>query len=119
MSREVFETIVPWIRLGIIIVVTLVVFAALGFIPANIAKKKGYSFGGFWAFGFFFFLPALIVSLCINDKYAPQQYIQPPVSYQSNSTADELKKYSELHEQGAITDEEFAKIKEKLLNNHI
>ncbi len=99
--------------LGIIIVVTLVFFVALGFIPANIAKKKGYSFGLYWLFGFFLFFPALIVSLCIDDKNAPRQYFQPPASA---GTADELKKYSELHEQGVITDEEFAKIKKKLLD---
>jgi len=46
----------------------------LAFIPANIAGKKGYSYGGFWVFGFFLFLPALIVALCINTK---QPYGQP------------------------------------------
>lgn len=101
------------LNLPLLIVLLLLLYIGLGFIPANIAKKKGYSFGLFWLFGFFFFVPALIVSLCISDKNAPQQYFQPPVPV---STAEELKKYSELHEQGVITDEEFIKIKEKLLN---
>jgi hypothetical protein len=30
----------------------------LGFIPANIAKKKGYSFGWFYVFGVLFFIIA-------------------------------------------------------------
>ncbi len=49
----------------------------LAFIPATIARNKGYSYGGFWAFGFFFFIIALIVALCISDK-TYQQYYQPP-----------------------------------------
>jgi len=52
----------------------------LAFIPANIARKKGYSYGGFWALGFFFFLIGLIVALCLPDKTVPppyQQYQQP------------------------------------------
>lgn len=40
----------------------------LAFIPASVARKKGYSFGGFWAFGFFLFIPAIIVALCLEDK---------------------------------------------------
>lgn len=37
-------------------------------IPASIAKKKGYSAGGFYLFGFFFFVIALIVALVLKDK---------------------------------------------------
>jgi hypothetical protein len=40
----------------------------LGFIPANIAKKKGYSFGWFYVFGVLFFIVALIVALSMKDK---------------------------------------------------
>lgn len=52
----------------------------LAFIPATIARNKGYSYGGFWVFGFFLFLIALIVALCISDKNAqnyPPPYQQP------------------------------------------
>ena len=49
----------------ILFVVLLGLAIGLAFIPASIAKKKGYSKGGFWTFGFFAFLPALIVSLSI------------------------------------------------------
>ena len=56
----------------------------LAFIPAVIAQKKGYSYGGFWAFGSFLFVPALIVALVIEDKTQPRfqapypPYQQPP-----------------------------------------
>jgi predicted RNA-binding Zn-ribbon protein involved in translation (DUF1610 family) len=47
-----------------------VLVVGLAFIPAKIASDKGYSFGGFYAFGFFFFLPALIVAAVLEDKKA-------------------------------------------------
>lgn len=57
--------------------------AGLAFIPANIAKKKGYSYGGFWALGFFFFLIGLIVALCLDPKPGSEAYHQayPPPQY--------------------------------------
>lgn len=60
----------------------LLVAVGLAFIPASIAKRKGYSYGGFWVFGFFLFLIALIVALCLRDKYesAYQQNYYPPPS---------------------------------------
>ncbi|MGI6161250.1 MAG: hypothetical protein ACOYJD_04395 [Christensenellales bacterium] len=42
--------------------------AGLAFITANMASKKGYSKGGFWLLGFFLFIPALIVVLCLDDR---------------------------------------------------
>ena len=60
---------------GAIVVTYLIyfgVFIGLAFIPANLAKNKGYSYGGFYAFGLFFFLPALIVALVIEDKSVPR-----------------------------------------------
>lgn len=55
------------------IIIYLVLLIGLAFIPANIASKKGYSFGGFYAFGFFFFLPALIVAAILEDKVAASE----------------------------------------------
>ena len=56
--------------MGGLYIVYLLLLVGLAFIPASIASGKGYSFGGFYAFGFFFFLPALIVSLVLDDKNA-------------------------------------------------
>src|ERR671931_86123 len=52
---------------GIILVWFLVLFG-LAFIPATIASNKGYSGVGFYFFGLFFFLPALIVALLMKTK---------------------------------------------------
>ncbi len=49
----------------------------LAFIPATIARSKGYSYGGFWALGFFFFLVGLIVALCLDAKPGSEKYVQP------------------------------------------
>jgi len=45
--------------------VLLVVVLWIGFacIPASIASSKGRTFFGYWLFGLFFFLPALVVVL--------------------------------------------------------
>ena len=49
-------------------IVTLVVAIGLGFIPASIAGKKGYSKVGFYFYSLFMFLPALVHALVIPDK---------------------------------------------------
>lgn len=68
----------------IIVVISLGVAVGLAFIPAALARNKGYSYGAFWVFGFFLFLPALITVLCLQDKNAPAYYPpqQPYQNYQ-------------------------------------
>ncbi|MGI5919253.1 MAG: zinc-ribbon domain-containing protein [Christensenellales bacterium] len=68
---------------GIGVLVWLICLGAavgLAFIPATIAGKKGYSYGGFWVLGFFFFLIGLIVALCLDPKPGSEAYQQkyPP-----------------------------------------
>ena len=45
-----------------------VVNAGLALIPAAIAQSKGRSFFGYWVFGLFFFVIALVVALVISDE---------------------------------------------------
>lgn len=110
----------------------LAISVALGFIPATIARKKGYSQGLFWLFGFFLFLPALIVACCIEDKtkpkpptavYVAQPYVRPyappaapAAPSDSPSPVDELQHYKDLLDRGAISQEEYDAVKAKLLN---
>ena len=105
-----------------IYIVSLIIAAGLGFIPASIAKKKGYSFGLWWFYGWMLLIVAIIHVSLIPDKNAQQTpihsassipYCSPSVS--SQSAADELKKYKELKDQGVITEEEFQAKKEQLL----
>ncbi len=99
--------------------VLLFIFVFLAIIPAKIASKKGYSFGGFYILGIFFFLIALIVALCLNDKNSQLEIMQNTINSKMEhiSSADEIKKYSDLLAQGAITQEEFDNIKKQLINN--
>ena len=52
----------------LVVLVALLVAVAFAFIPARIAWHKHRSFGVWFAFGFFLFLPALIVALVISDR---------------------------------------------------
>ncbi len=69
-----------WIVVLIWIVI-LGINIGLAFVVANLARKKGYSYGGFWALSFFagFVIP-LIVVLVLDDRTVPpyQQYYRPP-----------------------------------------
>ena len=49
-------------------IISLVVAAGLGFIPASIASKKGRSFGLWWLYGFLLFIVALIHSLVMKER---------------------------------------------------
>lgn len=92
-------------------IITLSIAALLGLIPANIAKNKGYSFGLWWFYGWMLFIVAIIHVQFIPDK-------NNPVTTSSNvSNADELKKYSELKDQGVISEAEFQEKKNQLLNH--
>lgn len=107
----------------IYLIVPLVVAAGLGFIPASIAKNKGYSFWLWWFYGWMLFIVAIIHVSIIPDKNAQQSagsqmassipYCPPSDLWKS--AAEELKKYKELMDQGVITEEEFQAKKEQLL----
>lgn len=49
-------------------ILPLIIAAGLALIPANIAKKKGRSFGLWWFYGWMLFIVALIHSLLIKEK---------------------------------------------------
>ncbi|MFI3325246.1 MAG: SHOCT domain-containing protein [Clostridia bacterium] len=101
--------------------VSLAIAAGLAFIPANIAKSKGYSFGLWWFYGWMLFIVAIIHVSFIPDKNAQQTPINAasyipywPPSNTRQSAADELKKYKELKDIGVITEEEFQAKKDQL-----
>lgn len=98
-----------------ICIISLIIAAGLGLIPANLAQKKGYSFGLWWFYGWMLFIVAIIHVSLIPDKNAQQAPIHSAPSVSVQGVADELKKYKELKDQGVITEEEFQVKKEQLL----
>jgi hypothetical protein len=50
-----------------------------------------------------------------HEQYEQQQYAQAPPAPVEEDPTDQLAKYAKLHEQGVLTDEEFATAKAKIL----
>jgi uncharacterized membrane protein len=100
-----------------IMIGSLVIAAGLGFIPASIAKNKGYSFGLWWFYGWMLFIVALIHSLVLTDKKSIQMMgnYASDMSQLRPSNADEIKKYKDLRDMGVISQEEFDIKKNQLL----
>lgn len=94
--------------------VVLAIAAGLGLIPATIARNKGYSFGLWWFYGWMLFIVAIIHVTMIPDKNAPPA--PPPVRRSPPGVAEEIGRYKELLDGGAITREEFDAKKRQLLN---
>lgn len=88
--------------------VSIAVPVVFRIITMNIAVKKGYT-GKWFLFGFFCTLVGLIVACAIHPNG------EKPVKASMNS-ADAIKQYKELLDQGAITEEEYNKKKAELLN---
>ena len=81
----------------------------------GIIENKGYEEDWFW-WGFFFGPIAFIIALTkpdLNKIYMDSQFYD---EYQFTSSADEIKKYKDLLDSGAITQEEFDAKKKQLLD---
>lgn len=103
-------------------ILILIIAAGLAFIPASIAKNKGYDFWIWWFYGWMLWIIAIIHVALIRDKNAPQTTFiqQSPAPYYppttpSKSAADELIKYKELLDKGVITQQEFDARKKELV----
>lgn len=80
----------------------LLILFGLAFIPASMAGKKGYSFGGFYAFGFFFLLIAIIVAACLRDRN--ENVRNDEAAFESPTDSNYTPKYVPAY--GITTDEE-------------
>jgi hypothetical protein len=54
-----------WFALGII---GLIIWIAIAFWPARVARRKGHSFGGYFILSLFFFPLALIMAYMVRDR---------------------------------------------------
>lgn len=49
-------------------IVCLLLLVALAFWPAQVARRKGHSWLGFFIFSLFLFFPALIMAYLVRDR---------------------------------------------------
>jgi predicted MFS family arabinose efflux permease len=88
----------------LIILISIGIAIAFGFICKSQAAKKGYSETGFFCLGFFLGVIGLLIAFLIPSKQS-----------EAVSNADGLLKYKELLDKGVITKEEFEAKKKELL----
>lgn len=88
---------------------SVMVAAALGLIPANIAESKGYDGKRWYFYGWLLFGVALIHAILLPDKNVQMQQNMVGVT-------DQLKKSREMLDKGIITEDQFAEIKKRLMN---
>lgn len=99
------------------IILSLSGAAALAFIPASIAKEKGYSFGLWWIYGWLLFAFAIIHVICLpgrnaDDTRVTKLYNEPAkISY-----VEELRKLRSQYENGEMSKEELEQKTEELLS---
>ena len=55
---------------GLLGVLFLIIWVALAFWPARVARRKGHSWLGFFIFSLFFFPAAVIVAYVVQDRRA-------------------------------------------------
>ena len=55
----------------LLIIAFLVIWIALAFWPARVARRKGHSFIGYFIFSLFFFPLALLTAYLVHDRRAP------------------------------------------------
>ena len=88
-----------------------------GVIVSKVMKRKGYIENWFWA-GFFLRLIAIIIALCkpnLNDQFHRNYQTNPHI--REKEIVEEIRSFKQLLDEGIITQEEFEKKKESLLNS--
>ena len=115
------------------IFLVLIIAALLAFIPANIAKNKGYEFGTWYIYGLFLFIIAFVHSMILKDISDEIEYEEDEEEnkdkskeemivedVESNKELDKIKiitMYKKLLDDNALTQEEFEKVKKDILND--
>jgi hypothetical protein len=55
----------------VLVLAFVVIWVALAFWPARVARRKGHSFIGYFIFSLFFFPLALLTAYVVQDRAAP------------------------------------------------
>ncbi len=105
--------------LGYIAVYCITSLIISSIIAENIGKKKEIGFTGTFILGILLSPVAALIAALISPPINKQTNISgqrtTPPSYNS-PVADELRKLSELQQQGIITEQEYQRLKNRLIN---
>jgi len=75
-----------------LMIFVVIINGLFALIPANLAKNKGHSFAGFWAFGFFLsFVLALVVALVIENRNNSRAILAKDTHIVENGLSQTLK----------------------------
>lgn len=123
------------------LLVTLSIAAGLAIIPASIARKKGYSFGLWWFYGWMLWIVAIIHVQFIEDKTsrpstaltqtantlpdtaakaisdqhtAEMSFSATPVK--PKTPVEQIREFKELYDAGILTEEEFTSMKSAIIS---
>ena len=106
----------------------IIVYSLLGLIPAFIAKNKGKNFITWWIYGTLLFPIALVHSLVSKNAIVEQEKINMinknirennerfQKRIKNAKAPEQLLKFKQLLDEGAITQEEFEEKKKELLS---
>jgi hypothetical protein len=83
------------------IIITLIVAALLGLIPAKIAQSKGYSFGKWWIYGFLIFIVAIIHACKLKSKTPTENSSNTKKT--TNANLEKIKEQAVIVEESLIT----------------
>ena len=116
------------------IFLVLIIAALLAFIPANIAKNKGYEFGTWYIYGLFLFIIAFVHSMILKDisdeiededneeennvENKNEEMIVEDL--ESSKELDKIKiitMYKKLLDDNALTQKKKKKVKKDILND--
>ena len=86
------------------IFLVLIIAALLAFIPANIAKNKGYEFGTWYIYGLFLFIIAFVHSMILID-------ISDEIEYEEDEQENKDKSKEEMIVEDVESSKELDRIK--------
>ena len=110
-NLNIINQLKPYIMgsLGAPEIILILVWLAFPIISANVGAKRNIGATAGFFLGLFIGIFGLIIVLC-SDKKQDLSYFQSP------SVPDQLKKYKDLLDSGAITEAEYNVQKDRLLN---
>lgn len=100
----------------ILMAMGIVVDGVLAYFSGQIASKKGHDFATYAVLGVLLPIIGIIIAAALPDRVMQQTIAQTAAKGNKESGADALIKYKALLDDGAITQEEFDRMKRQILD---